>query len=109
MRRDNPAAVSPRTGLVRRRWLLLALTAFLQIARADPIDDLVQQEMNTHRIPGVALVVVRDGRTIKTAAYGLANLELSVPVQWNTVFEIGLLTWFYRGKCEWVELLAVPQ
>jgi len=65
---------------------------FLRIVHADPVDDLVQQEMNTHRIPGVALVVVRDSRAIKTAAYGLANLELSVPVQSNTVFEIGSLT-----------------
>ena len=92
MRRDNLAAVAGRPGLVQRRWLLLALTTFLQIAHADLVDDLVQQEMNTHRIPGVALAVVKDGREIKAAAYGLANLELSVPVQSNTVFEIGSLT-----------------
>jgi D-alanyl-D-alanine carboxypeptidase len=92
MCRVNPAAVVRRPGLVQQHWLLLAFITCLQIARADPIDDLVQQEMNTHRIPGVALVVIRDGRAIKTAAYGLANLELSVPVQSNTVFEIGSLT-----------------
>lgn len=92
MHRDNSAAVSPRAGLVQQRWLLLTVITCLQIAHADPVDDLVQQEMNTHRIPGVALLVIRDGQAIKTAGYGLANLELSVPVQSNTVFEIGSLT-----------------
>ena len=68
MRHDNPAPFAPRAGLVQRRWFLLALTTFLQVAHADPVDDLVQQEMNTHRIPGVALAVVKDGREIKAAA-----------------------------------------
>jgi CubicO group peptidase (beta-lactamase class C family) len=92
MRRVGPAAVARRPGLIQRRWLLLAVTTCLQISHADPLDDLVQQEMNTHRIPGVALAVVQNGREIKAAAYGLANLELRVPVQSNTVFEIGSLT-----------------
>lgn len=92
MRRQNPAGVARRAGVGHRRWLLLAFTTCLRIAHADPVDDLVRQEMHTHRIPGVALVVIKAGREIKTAAYGLANLELSVPVTSNTVFEIGSVT-----------------
>jgi CubicO group peptidase (beta-lactamase class C family) len=37
----------------------------------------------------VALKVVRDGKVIKTAAYGLANVELKVPTRPETVYEIG--------------------
>ncbi|MEI2724914.1 MAG: serine hydrolase domain-containing protein [Verrucomicrobiota bacterium] len=48
--------------------------------------------MHTHQIPGVALTVIKHGREVKTAAYGLANLELNVPVRSDTVFEIGSVT-----------------
>ena len=37
-----------------------------------------------------ALAVVRDGRVIKESGYGLASVELEVPVGSSTVFEIGL-------------------
>ena len=37
-------------------------------------------------------MVIQDGKVVKTAAYGLANLELSVPVKPETVFEIGSIT-----------------
>jgi CubicO group peptidase (beta-lactamase class C family) len=62
------------------------------LARADRVDDYIRGEMDTHRIPGVALVIIRDGKAVKTAAYGLANLELNVPVKPETVFEIGSIT-----------------
>jgi D-alanyl-D-alanine carboxypeptidase len=60
--------------------------------RADQIDDYLKTEMASHKIPGAALVVIRDGREIKNSAYGTANLELNVPVKTNTVFEIGSIT-----------------
>ena len=48
--------------------------------------------MQLHRIPGLTLKIVRDGKTIKTAAYGRANIELNVPAKPDTVFEIGSIT-----------------
>jgi len=62
------------------------------LARADRVDDYIKGEMDQRRIPGVALVIIRDGKAVKTAAYGLANLELNVPVKPETVFEIGSIT-----------------
>ena len=62
------------------------------LTRADRVDDYIKGEMDTHRIPGVALVIIQNGKTVKTAAYGLANLELNVPVKPETVFEIGSIT-----------------
>ena len=35
---------------------------------------------------------LQDGKAVKTAAYGLANLELNVPAKPETVFEIGSIT-----------------
>jgi len=68
--------------------------AFLtwSLARADRVDDYIKGEMDTHHIPGVALAIIQDGKAVKTTAYGLANLELNVPVKPETVFEIGSIT-----------------
>jgi D-alanyl-D-alanine carboxypeptidase len=65
---------------------------FSFLARAERVDDYIKGEMDSHRIPGVALMVIQDGKEVKTAAYGLANLELKVPVKPETVFEIGSIT-----------------
>jgi CubicO group peptidase (beta-lactamase class C family) len=43
-------------------------------------------------LPGVALAIEQDGRNIKTACYGLANLELNVPVSPQSVFQIQSVT-----------------
>src|SRR5258706_10810657 len=42
---------------------------------ADRVDDYLKKEMAGHHIPGVALTIIQNGKTVKTAAYGLANLE----------------------------------
>jgi D-alanyl-D-alanine carboxypeptidase len=69
----------------------ISLTGALPVL-ADSTDDFIHQQMTERRIPGVSLMVIRNGRPVKTAAYGLANLELRTPVTPETVFEIGSLT-----------------
>jgi D-alanyl-D-alanine carboxypeptidase len=61
-------------------------------ARADEVDDYVLAEMKRQHIPGVALAVARNGQLVKTSAYGLANVELNVPVRPDTVFQIQSVT-----------------
>jgi CubicO group peptidase (beta-lactamase class C family) len=60
--------------------------------RADRVDDLVQNEMRRHPIPGLALEITQNGKPAKIAGYGMANLEWRVPVTPETVFEIGSVT-----------------
>lgn len=72
--------------------LLTVIVLASHAARADRVDDYIKSEMAGRQIPGVALAVIQNGKTIKTAAYGLANLELSAPVKPETVFEIGSIT-----------------
>lgn len=72
--------------------LVLGLLPAATPARADCVDDYIRSQMDEHRIPGVALEVIQNGKAVKTAAYGLANLELKVPVKLDTAFEIGSLT-----------------
>ena len=42
--------------------------------------------------PGATVLVARSGRVIYSRAFGLANIELNVPMQVNTVFKIGSIT-----------------
>ena len=63
-----------------------------QAGRADQVDQYIKSQMREHRIPGVALKIIKDGKPVKTAAYGFANLELNVPARPETVFEIGSIT-----------------
>jgi CubicO group peptidase (beta-lactamase class C family) len=42
--------------------------------------------------PGAAVIAVRDGRTVLRKAYGMADLELGVPLQPDMVFRIGSMT-----------------
>src|SRR5688572_10889867 len=46
-------------------------------ARADAT---IAQVMSRMHVPGMALVVVRNGKVLKQSAYGTASLELGVPV-----------------------------
>lgn len=80
-------------------WILLAFAVLLAAgtALADKVDDYVKTQMEQRRIPGLALAVVKDGRVTKHEAYGLANVELKVPVQKDTVFEIGSITKQFTG------------
>jgi CubicO group peptidase (beta-lactamase class C family) len=61
-------------------------------ARADRVDDFVREQMRLRHVPGLALAVVRDGRVVKESGYGLASVELEVPVDSSTVFEIGSIS-----------------
>ena len=56
---------------------------------SEKVDAYVAAEMRTEKMPGLALAVVRDGRIIKARGYGLANIELDVPVKAETIFQTG--------------------
>ncbi len=68
---------------------LVLLVSVLGIARADAVDDLVSAEMKKQGIPGLSLVVLKDGKPVKTKGYGEANLEHHVPVKPETMFQSG--------------------
>jgi D-alanyl-D-alanine carboxypeptidase len=91
----------------RSIWMLIGLAGLAMspnFARADAADDLLKEAMKQHQIAGVSLMIVKDGQPVKTQAYGVANLEWNVPVNSNTVFEIGSLTKQFTAAC--VLLLA---
>ncbi|MGA9341439.1 MAG: serine hydrolase domain-containing protein, partial [Rhodanobacteraceae bacterium] len=42
--------------------------------------------------PGAAVIVMKDGKTILRKGFGLANLELRVPIRPDMVFRLGSMT-----------------
>lgn len=72
--------------------LCLPLRPSAGTAPANPVDTYIQAEMTKRQIPGLALVVIRDGEVVKMQGYGFANLEHDVPVTPDTVFELASVT-----------------
>jgi len=53
------------------------------------IDTFVSREMQHEQIPGVAIGVYSRGTILLAKGYGLANIELNVPVKPETIFQSG--------------------
>lgn len=56
------------------------------------MDQRIQSEMDANNIPGVLIGVASRGRLLHVQSYGMANVELRVPVSDSTVFEIGSIS-----------------
>lgn len=75
--------------------LLLCLALPLPARDSASLDDAatsyVHSEMQRQHIPGLSLLVARDSKIVLAHGYGLANVELQVPVKPETVFQSGSL------------------
>jgi CubicO group peptidase (beta-lactamase class C family) len=60
-------------------------------ARADAIDDYINAEIARQHVPGLALVIMKQGKPVRVQGYGLANLEHHVPVHPDTLFQTGAI------------------
>ena len=56
---------------------------------ADEVAKYVRGELQRQHIPGAALLVSRGGKIVQAQGFGLANVELQVPVKPETVFQSG--------------------
>ena len=88
------------------RWTILSILALTlstdaqtrfqnnapPVEKSNAVDAFVIEQMRQLHIPGLSLVIVRDSKIIKSAGYGLANVELNVKAAPETVYEIGSVT-----------------
>src|SRR5438309_2398697 len=71
---------------------LLFTCATLTLAQSSfdsAVADYVKAEMERQHIPGLALLVTRDGKVVRSEGFGLANVELQVPAKPETIFQSG--------------------
>jgi CubicO group peptidase (beta-lactamase class C family) len=80
---------------------LLLLLSYCPRAEAqapgDSIDIFLKARMQALRIPGLQLAVVRHGKVVKLASYGLANIQDSIPVTSKTRFALNSITKAFVG------------
>lgn len=76
--------------------VLVVFSASIKV-QADDIDDFLIRQMEGRRIPGLQIVVVQNNRIVKTANYGIANVQDAVTVTDETVFTINSMTKAFVG------------
>lgn len=89
--------------LLRKTISALLLVAILPVYvsaqgfAADSIDLFLHQTIKAKKIPALQLAVVRDGKIIKNATYGVANLENNIPATAESIFSINSITKAFTG------------
>jgi CubicO group peptidase (beta-lactamase class C family) len=68
-------------------WACLAQAQ--STATADAVTEYVNAEIQRQHIPGLALLVARGGKVVIAEGFGLASVELQVPVKPDTLFQSG--------------------
>lgn len=80
-------------GKLRRRSFLLGVLFLLGCTVRQPSEEIrldgVFSDWNRSDCPGCSVAVIRDGATIYSAGFGMADLEHGVPLQPDSVFYIG--------------------
>jgi CubicO group peptidase (beta-lactamase class C family) len=71
------------------KMLLFFLLPSFAFAQVDSTDIIVKQMMEKQKIVGLTLAITKDGQPIVNKGYGLANVELNVPVTSETVIRLG--------------------
>src|SRR5215813_11171114 len=83
----------PLFGFLALILFFILILFLISLAAAQPaprsVDEYVQSELTRQHIPGIALGIYRDGKIVTAKSYGLANVELNVPVKAETVFQSG--------------------
>lgn len=70
-------------------FLSTSLAAAQTTPTSDSVDEYVNAEMRRQHIPGLSLLVSKNGKIIRAEGFGLSNVELQVPVKPETVFQSG--------------------
>jgi CubicO group peptidase (beta-lactamase class C family) len=60
--------------------------------RLDLLVEQLEQQRQTHHVPGMAIAVVKDDEVILTHGFGIASVETETPVTPETIFAIGSST-----------------
>jgi CubicO group peptidase (beta-lactamase class C family) len=113
MTRVDRVPGTPALRLVLLALLLVPAPARGQEEAAPPpdLDHLVAETMETFGVPGVAVAVVKDGRTLVAKGYGVRDMGRPEPVDAHTLFGIASNTKAFtatalallveEGKLEW--------
>jgi CubicO group peptidase (beta-lactamase class C family) len=75
-----------------RACVAVLVAAMAPAVAADEVDDFINAQLRSQRIPGLALAVIKDREVVKAAGYGVADRTSNAPVTTDTIFKIGSLS-----------------
>lgn len=89
---------------MRKLFPLFLAVFFLQQAQAqtslfiqDSLDAYIKKGMADWQVPGLAIVIVKDGKVVLMKGYGVSNIEFKTPVTEHTLFMIASNTKLFTG------------
>lgn len=74
------------------RFLIPFALALTTLAHGDAVDDYLRGEMKRSQIPGLTYGIIRDGKLVRSGAFGKADIELDTPMKVDNLCEIGSIT-----------------
>ncbi|MGN6165947.1 MAG: serine hydrolase [Flavisolibacter sp.] len=82
-------------------FLLLAasITGFAQSPSfiTDSLDSYIDRGMNDWDVPGLSIVIIKDGKVVTMKGYGVRNIQTQQPVDEHTLFMIASNTKLFTG------------
>ncbi len=72
-------------------FVLITTPLLAQAADLDAVREYLERTYSTDG-PGASVVLMQRGKILHAQGYGMANLELNVPVESDTVFRVGSIT-----------------
>ena len=81
--------ISVFVALIVASWAVQLSATDRAADQPDAVDNYVAAEMAKEKVPGLALLVSRSGKIVRAQGYGMANIELQVPVKPETIFQSG--------------------
>ena len=63
----------------------------------DSLDSYIQKGIQQWDIPGLAIAIVKDGKTIVSKGFGVRDLKTKAPVDENTLFMIASNSKLFTG------------
>src|SRR5687768_9764546 len=80
-------------------FLFSVATAYAQQPAfiTDSLENYIGKGMQDWDIPGLAIVIVKDGKTVYSKGFGVRNLETKQPVDEHTLFMIASNTKLFTG------------
>lgn len=75
--------------IVPAALLLVTVPSTPESRQSAAISDYVRAEMQRQHIPGLSLLIAKDGKIVSAEGFGLANVELEVAAKPETVYQSG--------------------
>lgn len=63
------------------------------------MDQVIQQEIDSHHIAGATVLVTQNGRTLYKNCYGMADIERNIPMQEDTIFRMFSMSKMITSAC----------